>query len=168
MFLLMNLQKIAYLTRLHPAFIFLSILTLLGGCAALQGDPPLPNSRPCIVNFSSSGSFLDGQNLKTFAKVAATSKGKIVKTLKSKLPGLGYTIENVSFERSEIRALNTKILTSLGRDRAPVLTIAIKGSNNLRMDIAFQTRPGQILFKAEAQKEFCSLIEAVEVEASEY
>lgn len=139
-----------------------SVVLALGlpGCAMERTVSTAGDTRACIVNFSTAGSFLTGKQFKTYEVFPRVKKSNAFDQLVATIASSGYQVTSSNKEAGIISANQT---VSFGQGKTVPLNAVVKDSppGGARVDLVF-TLSGGLATSADAvQMEFCKILGSV-------
>jgi len=143
-------------------FTQVGLLTALLSMVACHGKPliePTASSKPCIINFTASGSFLTGQYFQTSAPVTPGSTIS-ASGIRAELKKRGFIASK--FDTKNIIVASNPV-AGVGPERAGILTIEFSRRKPIIMRVSLKQHAGQYVSSGDVQAGFCSLISAAEI-----
>lgn len=119
-------------------------------------------ARPCMANYSSEGTILSGQTLKTFQEFPNVTKAVTVERMTVYLVSEGYLLLNTNTDMGIISASQ-----SVSGGRVITVNVVVKEvpSGSTRVDVVVQI-PAGLAVASSPQLELCKIIEACAAEPS--
>lgn len=143
-----------------PLFFILALV--IQGCAtdktASATPEPRADSRPCVANYSSSGGFWAGEQIRTFEDFPRASKAIVFDSLVATFVSKGFQIANTNKESGTISTLTG---VRFGTTAPVNAVIKSTGANSVRVELILTARGGLIVHTDAAQNLFCELLASV-------
>lgn len=151
----------------HLGFFALAAAMVLPACVSNPSSggssdkPAVTDSRPCMTNFESSGSFLSGRQFRTFEDFPQQSQSAAFDSLVPAVSAGGYQILNSSKDAGIISAAQA-VSFSRGAQTTP-MNVAIRktAQSGVRVEVVFSLAGGMAASTETIQKEFCRILAAV-------
>ncbi|MGC2425009.1 MAG: hypothetical protein WA666_11735 [Nitrospirota bacterium] len=135
--------------------LFASIVLLV---SPALGEGPA-DTRPCMANFSDSGSFLSGHAFKSFQEYPNSSKAATFDYLLTKIASKGYTI--ISHDK------DAGLISATEHATSSLNTVISEGKpTGVRVDISFLGPSMAVISDDDVRAEFCSILDGLPVNSS--
>jgi hypothetical protein len=136
------------------------LASLLPGCAMDRTVSKTTDSRACVANYSTEGSFWTGKQFKTFEDFPKISKASAFDSLVSTIASNGYQIANSNKESGIISAIQT-VTGGQGKTVPLNAVITSKTSGGIRVELVFSLSGGLATSADSLQTTFCKILASV-------
>jgi hypothetical protein len=139
----------------------IAFVLAIQGCAMERTVSATQDSRPCVVNYSTEGSFWSGKQFKTFEDFPKMSKARAVDSLVAAIASNGLQITSSSKDLGLVSAHVTVGLGGAGKTVPLNAVVKNNSSGGVRVELVFALS-GTLSTSADSvQSNFCNILASV-------
>lgn len=142
-------------------FFVLIFFAFVSGCAMERSSVSKNDTRQCVANYSSSGSFWTGKQFKTYGIYQKINKDVVFDKTLASLASSGLTIQTSNKESGVISASQAVIMGEGKTVPVNAIISGNKATNEVKVELNFTLSGGLYTNADGLQEEFCKVLDNI-------